>query len=50
MHVPHHHESSRRVPEQGGVLTEDVYHFADQNNITWIGGYHQTIGTGWVLV
>ncbi|KAJ3491203.1 hypothetical protein NLI96_g878 [Meripilus lineatus] len=34
---------------KGGTFTEDVYNFADQHNVTWIGGYHQTIGTGWVL-
>ncbi|KAL7283964.1 hypothetical protein ACG7TL_001236 [Trametes sanguinea] len=27
-----------------GVLTEDIYRFADQVNRTVIGGYHQTIG------
>ncbi|KAJ7507300.1 isoamyl alcohol oxidase [Mycena galericulata] len=35
-----------------GVPFEDLYKFADQNNLTIIGGYHQTISAsgGWVMV
>ncbi|KAI0938398.1 hypothetical protein AcW1_001860 [Taiwanofungus camphoratus] len=35
----------------GGALLEDVYEFVDSINRTFIGGYHQTIGTGggWFL-
>ncbi|KAK7689560.1 hypothetical protein QCA50_007352 [Cerrena zonata] len=33
----------------GGALLQDVYEFADQHNVTFIGGYHQTIGSGWFL-
>ncbi|KAA1467757.1 FAD-binding domain-containing protein [Dentipellis sp. KUC8613] len=34
-----------------GVPFQDIYEFADANNVTFIGGYHQTIagGGGWVL-
>ena len=37
---------------QAGVLTQDVYKFADSVNRTIIGGYHQTIGFsgGYILV
>ncbi|OBZ78306.1 hypothetical protein A0H81_02659 [Grifola frondosa] len=36
----------------GGARLQDVYEFADSINRTFIGGYHQTIGTGggWFLV
>lgn len=35
---------------QAGVPFEDVYAFAEENNITVVGGYHQTIAAsgGWV--
>ncbi|OBZ77659.1 6-hydroxy-D-nicotine oxidase [Grifola frondosa] len=35
----------------GGARLQDVYEFADSINRTFIGGYHQTIGTGggWFL-
>lgn len=29
---------------------QQLYDFADQNNVTAIGGYHQTIGIGYFLV
>ena len=37
---------------QAGVLTQDVYEFADSVNRTIIAGYHQTIGFsgGYILV
>ncbi|KAG7091879.1 hypothetical protein E1B28_008280 [Marasmius oreades] len=33
-----------------GAITEDIYKFADENNVTFIGGYAQTISAsgGWV--
>jgi FAD/FMN-containing dehydrogenase len=35
-----------------GSSWQDVYEFADQNNLTAVGGYHQTIAAsgGWVMV
>lgn len=39
------HDADVRVL-QPGVLTQDVYEFADSVNRTVIGGYHQTIGFG----
>lgn len=29
---------------------QQLYDFADQHNVTAIGGYHRTIGTGYFLV
>ncbi|KAE9406595.1 FAD-binding domain-containing protein [Gymnopus androsaceus JB14] len=43
-------ESYPAVTIGAGVPFEDVYEFAEENNITVIGGYHQTIAAsgGWV--
>ena len=40
------------ISPQAGVLTQDVYEFADSVNRTIIAGYHQTIGFsgGYILV
>ncbi|THH00708.1 hypothetical protein EW026_g1844 [Hermanssonia centrifuga] len=32
-----------------GAEFQDVYAFADQHNVTFIGGYHRTIGSGYFL-
>ena len=41
---------TRASPQQTGVDLEQLYQFADGNNVTAIGGYHRTIGTGYFLV
>ncbi|KAF5343462.1 hypothetical protein D9758_011849 [Tetrapyrgos nigripes] len=44
-------ESFSAITLGAGVPFEDVYAFADANNVTIIGGYHQTIAAsgGWVM-
>ncbi|KIP11884.1 hypothetical protein PHLGIDRAFT_63045 [Phlebiopsis gigantea 11061_1 CR5-6] len=42
--------SYRAITIGTGVRMEQLYQFADANNVTAIGGYHRTIGTGYFLV
>ncbi|KAF8916797.1 hypothetical protein CPB85DRAFT_252528 [Mucidula mucida] len=41
----------RAITIGAGVTFESLYAFADMNNVTFIGGYHQTVGPsgGWVM-
>lgn len=38
--------------DKAGVSWDSVYAFAEENNVTAIGGYHETVGAsgGWVMV
>jgi len=46
-----HKQSEPTITVGAGVPFEDLYKFADTNNLTIIGGYHQTIAPsgGWVM-
>ncbi|TFK54250.1 isoamyl alcohol oxidase [Heliocybe sulcata] len=39
------------IMSKAGVGWQDVYQFADEQNVTIVGGYHQTVGAsgGWVM-
>ncbi|EKM56474.1 uncharacterized protein PHACADRAFT_92497 [Phanerochaete carnosa HHB-10118-sp] len=41
--------SYRAITIGTGVEMQQLYAFADQHNVTAIGGYHKTIGTGYFL-
>ena len=45
-----HGRTDPYLVSQAGVDMEHLYAFADENNVTALGGYAQTIGTGWFLV
>jgi hypothetical protein len=44
--------SFRAITVGAGVTFEQVYKFADDNEVTFIGGYAQSIGAsgGWMMV